>query len=295
MLSKMILITEKAGPIKNFHEKFIHCTNDRDRIALVNTTLKFAAERNDIALLTHLFKTIERVPQELSSGDTGIIHYGTHENLIGDISEAEALIDTYIPAQLRFIFETPQRGKFHKEGPALKHHLQAMLLAIRDICAEQDNTFSGILPPRYRQLIRGHRTFFELFSLLHDIGKATTLRLKMNGAITYPQHELRSITLMKEHGEELKLYNALTPDIFNELQIVIRHHSEFFDEHDIAPHVVAVLNDRTTSTPWFEPRTVDLLICAIFLDMAWPAAPSFNEDMQRIRNGIKTWAHIRPL
>lgn len=156
-----------------------------------------------------------------------------------------------------------------------------MLNALRDI-----QSFSDILDKRYLMLIKDHADFFIYFSLLHDIGKAYTLQIKNDGALQYMDHEKISVELLRSR-EFHHLRDALPS--FNELEITIRHHSAFFDKDDIADEYKLLIQEGG----WFTPLSIDLLLCAIFLDMAWRPSPTFNIDMARVQRGIATWDAIR--
>jgi len=207
-----------------------------------------------------------------------------HENRIGDTSEAEKRIRNSIPEKMRHFFNVPQRGIFHKEGPTLLHHIQAMLNALHAITSGTDQ-YTDVLPEHYRKLIIEHELFFSFYCLLHDLGKAFSIEVLPDGSLTYPRHEQESRSLIQNH-------QLIPPQsLFQKyMKNVILHHVSFLDKDGISDEYQTLIREGT----WFDPELIELMLCCSFLDLAWRDDPTFGTKMKSFRNAVDLWTKIAP-
>ncbi|MFC2092218.1 hypothetical protein ACFLTD_05540, partial [Elusimicrobiota bacterium] len=115
------------------------------------------------------------------------------------VSDIDTLFNKYLGEDFRGLLDLPNLPlHMHTEGPAMRHHMQEMLDRLNNI-ADYD-----WIPSYYRNIIssRENREFFELFILLHDIGKVDTAPMKVpDGSFeVYPAHEDASIKMIREVG-----------------------------------------------------------------------------------------------
>lgn len=212
--------------------------------------------------------------------------YEDHENLVGDLFGIEKELKERLKApSLIKLFDAPQRGRFHKEGPTIKHHLQAMLNALN---SPDNDAFKKILPPRYRDLLRSkeNRNFLIWFIILHDIGKSATMREGINNSISNWGHELKSAELIDEYGlaKDLRISDR------EALKRAIRLHMGPFDSNGVRPEIQADFNNYFTKEG-FDKSSFEIFILGLFLDMAWPHQinQDFKKEMPRIAQLIGLW------
>lgn len=197
----------------------------------------------------------------------------------------EALIRDHIPAGSRGSFDIPNLPlRSHREGPALRDHLQAMLNAL-----DNAQSVPGI-PAHYRGMLSDprNRAFFEQFILLHDIGKAGT-----SAGDSYAGHEQASAELIRR---DPSLAGGLAGrDLLIE---VIGLHGLAYDlcKGDVTAQAVAGLIEKNA----FAERAgavMPLLIACVFLDAAGThrEAPSVGriaglarayDILQTVRRGL---------
>ncbi|MDD5746078.1 MAG: HD domain-containing protein [Candidatus Omnitrophica bacterium] len=233
----------------------------------------------DTELYNRIDEWLVAYEKKTISADT----FGENENLVGDIRPIESLIQEYIPERLRGLFQAPQRGPFHQEGPVLTYHLQNMLNVLNTI-----DDFKDILPGRYITLIKDNRDFFVWYILLHDIGKSEMAKENEDGSISYWGHDEKSADIVREYG----LASGLPKR--DSLMNIIRLHMGIFDKNGIREQI------KANFPAYFKENDIDtddfdLLICASFLDMAWRHEKNrnFQKDMERVKMICREWENFR--
>jgi len=97
------------------------------------------------------------------------------------------------------LFQTPQSPEYHAEGPIVKHHVRQMLLSLFGLLEGKFSLlkmeeFAGRKELRddvveMEQVIKENAATFEVFAILHDVGKPFRLQKGSDGLYHYHGHE----------------------------------------------------------------------------------------------------------
>lgn len=185
----------------------------------------------------------------------------------------ERYISRYsLPAET---FDVPQDAASHAEGPVLDDHLRLMLRKLQGLILDGDSH----LPDSCMDLAKHHQERLKDFVFLHDVGKLSTTRIKVDGQvmdvgkyrslahstqrdsgrvrITYPGHE--------EHS-----YKMLQGKVPDELANIIRVHGI----NDVFRHEVGDIEalGRAYERLWKnlngDREAVEFAFIAMYIDVA---------------------------
>ncbi len=171
--------------------------------------------KNAIQKHAHLLQQIsgERIRDELGK----IFDDENRGKAIRDLEEF-GILEILIPELMR-LRKLPQPQKYHLEGDCFTHSLAA---------------FSSL--PKSANLATAWAT------LLHDIGKAETIR-KIAGEISYPSHAEKGVTIAEKILHRFRFDNATRAKIV----WLIAHHMNFFE----IPKMRLARKHEFFTHPWF--------------------------------------------
>lgn len=129
------------------------------------------------------------------------------KNIIAEVEQTPAFFDRADDALRRWEheplmdgqYETPQSPNHHAEGLTVRHHLRRMLAFLYALCdgkfhlneIEEFVRVKGLAAEvqAMEETLVGNAATFEVFALLHDIGKQFRVTIDDKGSIHYFHHE----------------------------------------------------------------------------------------------------------
>ena len=197
-------------------------------------------------------------------------------------------------ALLASLYATPQTPPHHAEGPTVRAHLHRMLVGLFAIVEgklsvleiEEFARMKGYEDELHEmeETIKEHAATFEVFTLLHDIGKQFCASLDEFGRVHYLGHEKE---IHRPEVRELLLRMAtryrLSDEDVDYLVPLISFHLEPMRRlgHGHDPKHVRVLDAIATKHGLDADDFIDLLQAAVFLDQVVGSAPSQADPLIR--------------
>lgn len=192
------------------------------------------------------------------------------------------------------LYETPQTPPHHAEGPTLRSHLHRILVGLFTIVEgklsvleiEEFARVKGFADEFHEmeETIKEHAATFEVFALLHDVGKQFCLTRDDAGRVHYIGHEkeIHRVDVRALLGRMADHYRLSDTDVDYLVPLISLHLEpmrRLQKGHD--PKHLRVLDSMATKAGLDANDFIDLLQAAVFLDQVIGSVPVQADSLVR--------------